>query len=88
MTFVNVAAANGTVRNGELSAVVTANENCEFESGMEVRVNGEKIGNISAVEIDTDGNSVIKIESTELSDGNYKIEIVEESINPFYFIVN
>ena len=84
----NVVAANGTVQNGELSAVVSVDETCELESGMEVRVNGECIGNVSVVEVDTDGNSIVKIDNTGLADGNYKIEIVEESINPFYFIVN
>ena len=84
----NVVVANGTVQNGELSAVVSAGETCELESGMEVRVNGQCIGNISVVEVDSDGNFTVKIGSTGLADGNYKIEIVEESINPFYFIVN
>ena len=80
--------ANGTVQNGELSAGVSAGETCELESGMEVRVNGQCIGNISVVEVDSDGNFTVRIGSTGLADGNYKIEIVEESINPFYFIVN
>lgn len=74
----------GTVENQMLEAPLTGSDAEKVKTGMVVRV-GSHETKIDLLKYDDYGRT-IAIASTDLPDGNYKAEIIIESINPIHFL--
>lgn len=77
--------AVGTVENGNMTAVLSAENSDKVEPGMAVYLNGKAVG---IVETLAENNSTAELDITNLADGKYELDIIVESINPMYFILN
>ena len=76
--------AAGTVENQTIQIALTGTDAESIETGMAVRA-GTYETVIDVIQYDEYGRA-IAIGSAELPDGNYKVEIVTESIHPIHFL--
>lgn len=76
--------AVGEINNQKVEIVLTGSDVDRIDAGMEVRI-GTYTTTIEQVEFDDLGRA-IAICNADITDGNYRVEIVTESIHPITFL--
>lgn len=77
----------GTVAGGEMTASLASADAAGVEPGMEVDLGDEAVGVVGAVSDNNDGTVTVGLETTNLADGKYQLNIVVERIRPVYFLL-
>lgn len=83
-TVVTVA---GTVSGGEMTVSLSSADAAEIEPGMEVVMGDKAVGIVGAVTDHNDGTVTASLETTNLADGKYQLDIIVERIRPVYFLL-
>lgn len=83
-----IVTASGTVKNGKMTVALSEKNSERVQSDMKVYLNGEAVGTVEKVTPDTEQGVTARISTTNLADGKYELDIIVESINPIYFILN
>ena len=76
----------GTVSGGEMTTSLTTADAARVEPGMEVVMGDEAVGVVGAVADHNDGTVTVNLETTNLADGKYQLDIIVERIRPIYFL--
>lgn len=77
----------GTVSDGEMTASLASADAAEVEPGMEVDMGDEAVGVVGAVTDNSDGTVTVGLETTNLADGKYQLDIIVERIRPVHFLL-
>ena len=80
-TVINAA---GTVENGVVEIVLTGNDAETIKEGMTVRINNYET-EVEFVQYDDLGRAIAICEA-KIPEGNYKVQIVTESVHPINFL--
>lgn len=77
----------GTVVGGEMTASLSSADAVGIEPGMEVAMGDEAVGFVGAVTDNSDGTVTVDLETTNLADGKYHLDIIVERIRPVHFLL-
>lgn len=77
---------DGNVKNGQLVAVLSDENSDRVRAQMPVCLDGVEVGTVSDISITSDGKKMVQIDTKNLADGKYLLDIIIEDINPMYFI--
>lgn len=77
----------GTVSDGEMTASLASADAAGVEPGMEVVMGDETVGAVGAVSDNNDGTVTVGLETTNLADGKYQLDIIVERIRPVHFLL-
>ena len=83
-TVVTVA---GMVSGGEMTVSLPSADSARVEPGMEVVMGDEVVGVVGSVSDNNDGTATVGLETTNLADGKYQLDIIVERIRPVYFLL-
>lgn len=76
----------GLVSDGEMTASLSSADAARVEPGMEVVMGDEVVGAVGAVSDNHDGTVTVNLETTNLADGKYRLDVIVERIRPVYFL--
>lgn len=81
-----VVTVSGMVSGGEMTASLSSADAARVEPGMEVVMGDEVVGAVGAVSDNHDGTVTVNLETTNLADGKYRLDVIVERIRPVYFL--
>lgn len=76
-----------TVSGGEMRVSLPSADAAGIEPGMEVVMGDEAVGVVVAVSDNNDGTVTVALETMNLADGRYQLDIIVERIRPVHFLL-